>query len=212
MGLATLSELDFCAYGTPWRKRAWLAGTLPGLKSLARRCSCYARCSFSGPPHVTLDGKYSKGQWRTLLAQPYPERLCFDIANLLLLSSLERAVRPYGPDQWDEGVLLGLRPTTITLYRKSLAGFYDWLQAKGLDPLYPQDWEKYVVHYGKENNLSRSHFARLLSAVERFHPSCRRKLAFARDRMALWRRAVPSKHTSLVQECSSCDGMAGGSR
>ena len=77
---------DFCAYGTPWRKRTQLmcihvdnAATLGNLC-----CGRHGLCSFSGRPHVQLRG----GQ-RTRVAEQYPARLC-RLAATILAQAAER--------------------------------------------------------------------------------------------------------------------------
>ena len=82
---AVLRRVDFCQYGTPWRKAtgimAWPATWLASLM-----CECHAnkgRCSKSGRKHIILQGTDSTGTFLTMRAQPYPYKLCQCIATAL---------------------------------------------------------------------------------------------------------------------------------
>lgn len=74
---------------TPWRKSTgFLVGHFQALQSIQRICHCcHHRCEFSGKRHIVLAGKDSNGVWWTRRAQPYPFQMCFEIANLLKLST-----------------------------------------------------------------------------------------------------------------------------
>eukprot|EP00438_Fugacium_kawagutii_P003956 Skav200396 [mRNA] locus=scaffold1919:156792:162160:- [translate_table: standard] len=82
---AVLQQLDFCAYGMPWKKSTGLLSyNFPSLKSIMMTCHPSAnRCEYSGHRHITLTGKDSSGMWWTRRAQPYPPRMCQLIASLL---------------------------------------------------------------------------------------------------------------------------------
>ena len=80
---ATQVTLHMCAYGTSYMKPTRLAGTLPGLADLGRRCSCDV-------PHERLCGLVQVRTpaglatvWKTSLAGKYPPRLCRAIAALV---------------------------------------------------------------------------------------------------------------------------------
>ena len=88
-----LIYLDFCMYGTEWRKPTKLLTNVPELRALSRRCrgtaSCYSR---TGRAHRSLRGGVPKGiaeyadkvGWRwTAVASPYPEELCEEYARLV---------------------------------------------------------------------------------------------------------------------------------
>ena len=92
------------------------------------------------------------------------------------LSFLKRAASPLGRDAWDEGLIRGLRPSTVAAYKKSLRGFENWMDRHGHDPIFPTEFDTFVVKYARHANLSRSYYERLISAVERFHPCCKHKL------------------------------------
>ena len=82
------SVVDFCAYGTRWRKRTTLlSGHIDpaDLDRLASR-SCQGRkgfCSFQQQCHFQLNGSGPGNRPWTLIAQPYPPGLCVDLAHLL---------------------------------------------------------------------------------------------------------------------------------
>ena len=78
-------RVDFCGFGTPWKKSTRLRGTLIGLRIVERVCRGGSVCCFSGRRHVVLKGKDKHGRYRTLVAQPYPQSLCAALA--LLVSS-----------------------------------------------------------------------------------------------------------------------------
>ena len=70
--------LDFCCFGTAWRKRTRLFSWHCDLSSISRRClSKKGICDRTGLPHVILKGcePDSKRFW-TAIAEPYPRNLC----------------------------------------------------------------------------------------------------------------------------------------
>ena len=77
---------DFCAYGTPWRKRAQLMCIhVDNAAKLGNLCrGRHGLCGFSGRPHVQLRG----GQ-RTRVAEQYPAGLC-KLAATILAQAAER--------------------------------------------------------------------------------------------------------------------------
>ena len=86
----TLITLDFCQFGTPWRKAtSLLCGNLDSqdLQRLQRRCRGTAGvCSRTQKRHWQLSGTH-KGVNMTKLAQPYPTDLCRQIAFVLTAPS-----------------------------------------------------------------------------------------------------------------------------
>ena len=82
---ADLHRVDFCAFGTPWKKSTGLlCSRFPSLLKIQAFCdpSC-GRCKFSGKRHIILAGRDHTGQWMTRRAQPYPFQLCAQIASSL---------------------------------------------------------------------------------------------------------------------------------
>ncbi len=78
---------DFCGWSTRkvpvrWQKSTLLAGTLPGLKTLERRCRGGPYCTYTGKQHVVLRGKAPDGRYWTQVAEPYPLSMCDAVGNL----------------------------------------------------------------------------------------------------------------------------------
>eukprot|EP00974_Lingulodinium_polyedra_P117156 11162107-Lingulodinium_polyedra.AAC.1 len=81
-GARTIS-VDFCACGTPWRKRTTLLGFNVDLTSLqCLHCRGRGVCSFSRQPHQQLLGQNNCGQFWTKVAEPYPRMLCRALAKI----------------------------------------------------------------------------------------------------------------------------------
>ena len=77
--------VDFCCFGTAWRKRTKLVfgnlgdGDLGAFLGERRMCTGkHGKCSFSGKKHIHLQGGA-----RTTRAGRYPERLCTLLAQSL---------------------------------------------------------------------------------------------------------------------------------
>ena len=85
---------DFCQFGTKWRKRTrFLIGNCDETDSLRLQRTCQAKnghCSRSGKKHFHLTGSNNKGTPWTLIAQPYPSRLCHSLAHTLLSQAIEQ--------------------------------------------------------------------------------------------------------------------------
>ena len=83
---------------------------------------------------------------------------------LLQISSqiawLKRAAEPSGPPEFDDRVLRGLRPATITAYRRSYDQFFKWLSDNDYTPYFPQEFDRLLAKYAIVVNLSRSLFDR----------------------------------------------------
>lgn len=82
--------LDFCVFGAPWKKATtFLAGQLDAqdLGRLQHRCQGRGGfCSRTQKKHWQLTGAY-RGKNLTKLAQPYPTKLCRQIAYVLTAPS-----------------------------------------------------------------------------------------------------------------------------
>jgi hypothetical protein len=80
--------VDFCQFGTRWRKSTKLVfGNVPeaALEDLKlRRCGGRGVCSRTGKPHLVLSGTAPNGKFWTLIAQPYPKLLCKMMVQALL--------------------------------------------------------------------------------------------------------------------------------
>lgn len=80
-------DVDYCAFGTRWRKRTRFLFYGVDLSHLAvYKCQGSKRgvCKFSGLPHLALMGVNEAGQFMTKVAEPYPPQLCVLIARALL--------------------------------------------------------------------------------------------------------------------------------
>ncbi len=83
---AKRAAVDYCAFGTRWRKRTsflfWRCDPLLGLNHF--RCKLVnGSCCFSGRPHQKLTGHAPGGLPWTAVAEPYPRRLCPKIAEIV---------------------------------------------------------------------------------------------------------------------------------
>ena len=68
--------IEYCAFGTPWRKSTRLVGFLIDL-AFCRQRRCTGRaCRFTGEKHLVLSGTNEAGIFRTKVAEPYPAGLC----------------------------------------------------------------------------------------------------------------------------------------
>ena len=85
---AHVVDVDFCQFGTRWRKSTKLVfGNVPAeaLEGLAK-CRFHGRgcCSCTGKPHLVLSGTAPNGKFWTLIAQAYPKQLCDMVVHALL--------------------------------------------------------------------------------------------------------------------------------
>ena len=87
-------DVDFCAFGTPWRKRTRLRFCHLDLSGLQEaRCSGRGICSFSKCPHKVLEGKDAAGRFWTHVAEPYPRGLCLELARAYKQALRNKAFR-----------------------------------------------------------------------------------------------------------------------
>ena len=80
------STFDYCQYGAPWRKTTRIrSGNIhpDDLSRLCRRCSGRSICSRTHRRHIRLSGRDPAGIPWTKRAEPYPAKLCRDIAFTL---------------------------------------------------------------------------------------------------------------------------------
>jgi len=87
--------VDFCSYGTAWRKRTHcLFGNTPERCLLPLRdhlCCGRGTCSFTNKPRIELSGPLPTRRipWAKV-AEPYPKDLCRDLAIALISATIER--------------------------------------------------------------------------------------------------------------------------
>ena len=81
----TVHKLDYCQFGTKWRKRTRLVTTHTGVINKLN-CLCSGRRGFcsSGQPHVHLKGALPGIGCLTRAAEPYPSRLALTAARAML--------------------------------------------------------------------------------------------------------------------------------
>ena len=79
---ARMVHTTYCSWGTPWKKDTsfmfWHNSTLSLIES-----SCHSSCGlcqYSGKKHQILAGNSPSGPAWTMIAQPYPQKLCNKIA------------------------------------------------------------------------------------------------------------------------------------
>ena len=82
---AYLYRGDFCQWGTQWRKpTGFMCNHVLDVHRLQKPCSgANGCCSKTGKKHFLLTGSGPKGQPWTRIAQPYPNKLCMDLAHVL---------------------------------------------------------------------------------------------------------------------------------
>ena len=72
---------DFCQDHMRWRKRTGILSAHVSLRSKCRHCTGHRGvCSRTQQPHEQLTGM-SGGQFKTVIAQPYPWQLCARLAS-----------------------------------------------------------------------------------------------------------------------------------
>ena len=75
--------LDHCAFGEKWKKRTTLLYNFIQLQALGRQCKGRSGiCSFTGHRHIRQRGVNCDNAFMSLQAQPYPQRLCKEFADL----------------------------------------------------------------------------------------------------------------------------------
>lgn len=86
---------DFCQDGTSWRKRTRILWAHVELRQALKHCAGKnGICSRSHQRHEQLMGS-ANGQFKTLLAQPYPHRLCQRLASQFAFSVMAKLSAPW---------------------------------------------------------------------------------------------------------------------
>ena len=98
-GLALLAllphhiDIDFCQYSphNPWFKSTRFVSDSPRVKQWARQCpvpkGSRAPCPCAGCPHIPLKGRAPAGRYWAEIAEPWPQELCYEIAQTLAAST-----------------------------------------------------------------------------------------------------------------------------
>ena len=72
-------------YGTPWRKHTGFLCTGVDLRGILKHCSSIGGCDRTGQPHHLLQGVDPKlRRFWTIIAEPYPRRLCTVLCKALI--------------------------------------------------------------------------------------------------------------------------------
>jgi hypothetical protein len=99
----SFGRADFCQYGTAWRKATGFLACHVSKQAFSSFCkSCTGRklCSRTSKCHHVLSGSSPSGKPWTLVAQPYPRKLCVALCALLRTHD---AAHPPSPVNLDMG-------------------------------------------------------------------------------------------------------------
>ena len=219
-------RLDYCRFGTAWRKRTRVATNVPKLKGLRMMCTCRKA-------HVQLRGQHPtrKIPW-TLVAQPYPRGFCkvvacavaeaadwcgkFDIAACSRCSSLRigEASNP-GPRvrRVPRGFSLEQAPVqslaSLSLGERRWGIFLDWCRGfLSEDPLQlflqvPLMLAHAVRRHGDLEFMaggSLMYYRHLVLAAQRKVPTLKPYVGICRDFASRWEKAEPTRHRCPVPE------------
>ena len=92
-------DVDFCMFGTRWRKPTRVLSVHLALDGLQQYRCCGTKrgpCSRTGKPHVPLIGQDATGRWLTQLAQSYPLRFARALAKCFLNTELSSIAAEFG--------------------------------------------------------------------------------------------------------------------
>ena len=219
-------RVDYCRFGTPWRKRTRVGTNVPQLMGLRMLCKCQK-------PHLQLRGQHPtlKKPW-TLVAQPYPRAFCkllssgisaaagwgrkLDIAGCARSGSLRigEASNP-GPrrTRGPRGFSLEEAPvqtwTSINIGEKRWGMFLEW--SRGFvsgDPLelylrVPLFLAHAIRRYGDldfSTGGSLMYFRHLILAAQRKVPTLKPYSSVCWDLATRWEKAEPTQHRPPVPE------------
>ena len=77
--------LDFCMYGTSWKKPTKLLGAFVSFELVSKRCHASGKCcERSGASHIALTGANENGIFMTKVAEAYPRRFAMALARTLV--------------------------------------------------------------------------------------------------------------------------------
>lgn len=213
-------KVDFCSYGTPWRKRTRFLtnGRLKGCRNL---CSGQHQ-------HIVLRGRSKRHRmaW-TKVAEPYPRRLCRVLAaaacaDLGLLASKNRSPcfcnhlrigeaknpgpRRRFPHPKDVSELDGvelIRPETVAMGKIHFDKFIEWMRTTMDDDcarnlwLVPQLCGNCLAAYGRHWYASGGAlyaFRHLVVYLQRTYPVFKGQLQEAWNLIAKWEELEPVAH------------------
>ena len=91
---AVIHRVDYCQYGTAWRKATRILEH--GSRVLHTVCRCCkmtnSRCSATHKRHFVLVGKDSSGTNWTRRACPYPKEMCDSFATVLVADCIDQYI------------------------------------------------------------------------------------------------------------------------
>ena len=225
-GADAVARVDFCRFGTAWRKRTRIANNIPSLQGLRMFCTC-------SRAHVRLRGQHPtlKKPW-TAVAQPYPRGFAkllagacldaarwsqkLDIAGCSRSLSLRvgEAANP-GPRRsvYSRGFSLEDAPvqswTSINLGERKWNEFLDWASLSvDCDPLtlflqVPLFLAHAIRRFGDlefTGGGSLLYYRHLVLTAQRKVPNVRPFVSICWDLASRWEKAEPTKHRPPVPE------------
>ena len=225
-GSKNLCRVDFCRFGTPWRKRTRLATNVPKLRGLRVFCTC-------SRPHQTLRGQHPtlKKPW-TAVAQPYPRGFAkmvaaaaldacgwggpFDVAGCARCSSLRigEAKNP-GPRRPARSRAFSLEQAPVQTWASINLGerrwqlFLEWCRGfLSGDPvalflMVPLFLAHAIRRYGDLDFMSGGsllYFRHLVLAAQRKIPSLKPFVSICWDLATRWEKIEPVRHRPPVPE------------
>ena len=93
------------------------------------------------------------------------------VQMLSLLTWLVKAVRPLYEGAGAPELMAVYRLATIAGYKKSIAEFYSWCEARGVVLTYVYELDRAALQYAAKARLSRGYMERLFAALEATVPS-----------------------------------------
>ena len=69
-----------------------------------------------------------------------------------------------------------MQPTTLLIYRRRAAEFYQWCVAEGACPWSPDEWDDTIMDYKSAADISKNYFAPLIAGIEFKFPRMKGKL------------------------------------
>ena len=217
-------RVDFCRYGTPWRKRSrFFVGEMHPLSGLKNFCE-------GSHQHVLLRGR-AKGEpaCMTKLAQPYPRKLCGQLAHSVCLKlgrfkgpqSLTcrcshrrigeaknpgprtRSNQPEAKDPADLDRVELVRPETMAIGQKHWEKFLEWAYSSLGKMAFYDIWKvpglmvSFLAAYGKHwygCGGALFNLRHLYIYAQKVHPVLRGQMQPAWDVISRWQELEPVHH------------------
>ena len=223
-------RLDYCRFGTRWRKRTRFR-TNSHLKGQRVFCRC-------NKPHIQLRGKCKHtGVNFTKLAEPYPRQVCFALASGLLRDAgflgkcgkvdvaacakvtharIGEASNPGPrrgvPDRAPEDLARAelLEPATIAVRHRMLTQFFDWFDSNCGGACFVE-WSARVPglavsalvafgHHCFAASVPLHYYRQLLAHFQKIHLQLRPFMAIAWQLVTKWELLEPVQHRAPLPE------------